>query len=483
MFNFHRPADYSLCAANCSVALANSSHAPDACDTADGLGDFGSGDFGSGDSGNGGSGDGGSGDGGSGSSPAIFTRRRLDVESPLSSPTVRLDHVVIRVVPAPPSSPPPPSPPPPPPPPPSPPPAAAWAVFEFVEFRNNRHTTETQLSEIELYGVDGARVGVTTVLNPGGDSTRKESHVNLVNGVFNDKWVDKSLVETDSNGNELRRSTLQLKLATTVPIKRYDLFTANSVPLGRDPTGWRYGIASSSASGDTPSDDVVWLDERHLAHEDVPVARMTSYTGGSGFLVLRDAPSLPPSAPPFPPPTPPSPPALPSPSYPPSFCRVFESETDASRLCDRVAEEGVVGTTCTVTDLFGDIVSQHRVVSDDAGSGDASSGDAGSGDAGSGDTSSGDTSSGDVASADSTRRQLSVVPLPNVARTMRPVAEVTASLDDDVSSRSAQDEAQRGNRTSLVEIEHRSVVSAPFGSFSSLAAPVTFTVCVVTPTR
>jgi hypothetical protein len=148
----------------------------------------------------------------------------------------------------------PPSPPPEPPALPSPPgnppspPSGTFYQFVFTKVRGpfESGTEMLQISEVKLFGGDGALVPVAAT-NPGGVSNAWQMAEKVMDGSEGkgSKWLDQnvrdvSVVPADAAATVVH-SVLRLELAAPAQVHRYEIFTANDVER-RDPVSWDFGI-------------------------------------------------------------------------------------------------------------------------------------------------------------------------------------------------------------------------------------------------
>ena len=115
-----------------------------------------------------------------------------------------------------------------------PPPAAAGATYQivFTAVRSgNIGGPGVQLSEVRLFGADGALLHVVEATNPGGTNPQGQGAANVIDGLES-KWLDLGLPP----------ATLQLTLPMgSPPVASYSFVTAND-NVNRDPTAWTFGV-------------------------------------------------------------------------------------------------------------------------------------------------------------------------------------------------------------------------------------------------
>ena len=109
--------------------------------------------------------------------------------------------------PSPPASPSPPSLPPSMPYPPSPPMGTSYA-FLFTGMEGGPFTDAVHLSEIKLYGLDGAQLPVVRATNPGGVFTADEGPMNLIDGNLQNKWLDQGVRKQEESDNSTYYSSI-----------------------------------------------------------------------------------------------------------------------------------------------------------------------------------------------------------------------------------------------------------------------------------
>ena len=115
-----------------------------------------------------------------------------------------------------------------------PPPASPGATYQIV-FTAVRKTNiggpGVQLSEVRLFGADGAPLHVLEATNPNGTNPGGQGAANVIDGL-NDKWLDLGLPP----------ATLRLTLPEGSPaVASYSFVTAND-NVNRDPTAWTFGV-------------------------------------------------------------------------------------------------------------------------------------------------------------------------------------------------------------------------------------------------
>ena len=150
-------------------------------------------------------------------------------------------------------------------------------------------TNSVQLSEILLYGADGAPLEVASAANPDGTSPKNGQRAfRLHDGRNTTKWEDDSF---GANG----QSVVELTLADPQPVATYDFETATK-HKERDPVSWRLELVHGDGTVDLLS----------VVHDaDAPIERAAMY-GGFYATTPPSPPAVPPSPPPAPPPAPPA---------------------------------------------------------------------------------------------------------------------------------------------------------------------------------
>merc|ERR1719272_2747213 len=206
--------------------------------------------------------------------------------------------------------------------------------FKFTEVRGHLGDYDAiQLSEVVLYGADGAVISGTTASQPANFSdyslNKHELPDNLVDGLLASGavWTDASLI---GNGH----SVLRLQLPQPMHVVAYQLFT-NKNALKRDPVSWLFGIWRGALDATQGEFEVLSSQTSFPA----PVERMTGY-GRLGSMNMPP-PSLPmPLPPPLPHPPSPYPPGeqlppflpfLPTPPPPPPMSTHFYVEVSGVR--------------------------------------------------------------------------------------------------------------------------------------------------------
>lgn len=161
-------------------------------------------------------------------------------------------------------------------------------VFTQVDIQSTQASPTVSLSEVQLLGVDGEKLSLVRVENPGGTSQRPSENADrAIDGDLTTKWLDMSFLSPPPGLEGLSAGSILLfTLSNPSEVAvGYRLYTAPDAPH-RDPISWIFQEGSSSEG--------TWLTLHSVNGFRPPVARSSSYLPASeAFWVVAPPPAPP----------------------------------------------------------------------------------------------------------------------------------------------------------------------------------------------